>query len=149
MIIILSLISSTDNENRNLKHKGTNNVNLSQISIEEYSTSLNIAKDKTIVAYELYKKYNNINAVKDVSFAVNKSDCFGILGTSGVGKSSLLDILTGNKLKNNGIIYVEDKDLDKNKKEVSFREIFCVNFVRIFKYKAYLVFLENRICPSK
>ena len=43
----------------------------------------------------LFKAYGAINVLNDVSFVVNKGDRVGIVGSNGVGKSTLLKILVG------------------------------------------------------
>lgn len=41
------------------------------------------------------KKYDNVVAVKDVSFGLEYGECFALLGVSGAGKSTLFKCLTG------------------------------------------------------
>ena len=43
----------------------------------------------------LFKAYGAINVLNDVSFVVNKGDRVGVVGSNGVGKSTLLKILVG------------------------------------------------------
>ena len=43
----------------------------------------------------LFKAYGAINVLNDVSFVINKGDRVGIVGSNGVGKSTLLKILVG------------------------------------------------------
>ena len=40
------------------------------------------------------KRYQHIQALEDVSFAVNQGELFGIIGPDGSGKSTLFRILT-------------------------------------------------------
>ena len=39
------------------------------------------------------KSFGNIEAVKDVSFSIDKGEIFGILGPNGAGKSTIVNIL--------------------------------------------------------
>ncbi|MFH7859484.1 MAG: ATP-binding cassette domain-containing protein [Candidatus Aenigmatarchaeota archaeon] len=48
-----------------------------------------------IEAIELYKKFNNIIAVNNVSFNVKEGEIFGFLGPNGAGKTTTIRILTG------------------------------------------------------
>jgi ABC-type branched-subunit amino acid transport system ATPase component len=41
------------------------------------------------------KKYDNVVAVKDISFGLEYGECFALLGVSGAGKSTLFKCLTG------------------------------------------------------
>jgi ABC-2 type transport system ATP-binding protein len=40
------------------------------------------------------KKYKNLQAVKDLSFSVNRGEIFGLLGPNGAGKTTTIKILT-------------------------------------------------------
>jgi ABC-2 type transport system ATP-binding protein len=46
-------------------------------------------------ADHLVKKYNELTAVDDVSFAVNEGEVFGLLGPNGAGKSTTIAMLSG------------------------------------------------------
>lgn len=51
-------------------------------------------KDETIIKVEhLAKRFGTFEAVKDVSFSVNKGDVFGFLGPNGAGKSTTIRCL--------------------------------------------------------
>ena len=43
----------------------------------------------------LYKRYGDNTAVKDVSFSIEKGEIVGFLGPNGAGKSTIMNILTG------------------------------------------------------
>ena len=53
--------------------------------------------DRLIDTFHLmpWKKYPKNEALKDVSFTVNKGETVGIIGTNGSGKSTILKIITG------------------------------------------------------
>jgi len=63
----------------------------------------------------LSKTYNikdgNVEALKDVSFAVKEGDIFGIIGLSGAGKSTLVRCLNLLEKPTEGKVYVDNKDL--------------------------------------
>lgn len=63
----------------------------------------------------LSKKYgkgdNEVVAVNDVSFSVEKGEFIAIVGSSGSGKSTLLHLLGGVDRPTAGSVYVEDKDI--------------------------------------
>lgn len=70
------------------------------------------------LAYELSKSYGNLAAVKKISFSVKKRECFGLLGVNGAGKSTTFRLLTGEEFPNSGIMYLNGKDISKNRREV-------------------------------
>jgi ABC-2 type transport system ATP-binding protein len=52
----------------------------------------------------LHKQYDGQKAVNDVSFEIQKGDIFGLLGPNGAGKSSLLRMVTGITMPDEGSI---------------------------------------------
>jgi ABC-2 type transport system ATP-binding protein len=47
----------------------------------------------TVSVQHLYKSYNGVTAVKDVTFSVNPGEILGLIGPNGAGKSSTLKII--------------------------------------------------------
>ncbi|MBO5209979.1 MAG: ATP-binding cassette domain-containing protein [Lachnospiraceae bacterium] len=52
-----------------------------------------------------------VEAVKDISFTIEKGDIFGIIGLSGAGKSTLVRCLNLLERPNEGRVYVDGKNL--------------------------------------
>lgn len=52
-----------------------------------------------------------VNALKNISFSVNKGEFVAIIGPSGSGKSTLLHILGGVDKPTSGTVTIEDKDI--------------------------------------
>ena len=46
-----------------------------------------------ITVRSVSKSFGNIDAVKNVSFTIDKGEIFGILGPNGAGKSTIVNIL--------------------------------------------------------
>lgn len=49
--------------------------------------------DKVIVVKDVSKRYGKVDALRHVSFSVNKGEIFGLIGPDGAGKTSLFRIL--------------------------------------------------------
>ena len=45
---------------------------------------------------ELVKKYGNTVVLDHISFSITEGEILGLLGLNGVGKSTLMNIMTGN-----------------------------------------------------
>lgn len=66
-----------------------------------------------------YKYPDGYRAIKDVSFYVREGEKLGIIGANGAGKSTMLKLLTGILIAENGRIIVNDILLNKkNLKEI-------------------------------
>ncbi len=59
---------------------------------------------------ELYKRYDAVEALKGVSFSVERGEIFGLLGPNGAGKSTTINILLGLILADSGRIEVFGQD---------------------------------------
>lgn len=72
-------------------------------------------------AEHLYKSYgkgeNKVEALKNVSFSVEKGEFVAIIGTSGSGKSTLLHILGGVDRPSHGTVYMDGQDIFKQNDE--------------------------------
>lgn len=62
--------------------------------------------DKAIVTECLSKKYGNFEAVKSISFSIQKGTIFGLLGPNGAGKSTTIKILTCQLPPTSGTAYI-------------------------------------------
>lgn len=67
------------------------------------------------------KKINNMDFLKDISFGVNSNECFGILGTNGSGKSTILSIIAGtNNFDSGNILLNNQKITKKNRHKIGY-----------------------------
>lgn len=74
--------------------------------------------DTIYLVYELSKSYGPLAAVKEISFSVKKSECFGLLGVNGAGKSTTFRMLTGEEFPNSGVMFLGGKEIYTNRNEV-------------------------------
>ena len=66
----------------------------------------------------LSKKFGTFEAVKDVSFTVNKGDVFGFLGPNGAGKSTTIRCMLSLIAPNSGTIAIFGKNLDNHRSQI-------------------------------
>jgi ABC-2 type transport system ATP-binding protein len=66
----------------------------------------------------LVKNYRNVEALKAISFEVDKGSVFGFIGRNGAGKTTTMNILTGLIRFNSGKIFIKGKDFLKHKREL-------------------------------
>ncbi|MCD6598007.1 MAG: ATP-binding cassette domain-containing protein, partial [Bacteroidales bacterium] len=67
-----------------------------------------------IVSDVEFKFHNSENGVQSFSFQTNAGELIGIMGGSGVGKSTLLNVMNGTLLPQKGNIFINGYDLHKN-----------------------------------
>lgn len=64
-------------------------------------------ESESMIVSNLEKVYQGgFKAVQGISFSVKKSECFGLLGMNGAGKSSTFEMMTLNRTKTSGKIYI-------------------------------------------
>ncbi|MFD2567520.1 ABC transporter ATP-binding protein [Pseudotenacibaculum haliotis] len=101
----------------------------------------------------LSKSYSGVKAVNNVSFEIAKGEIFGLLGPNGAGKSTILNMMSTVLPTDEGIIKVDDLQLNGNAKK--FKQLIGVVPQEISLYEelsAYdnLVFWGNLYgIPSK
>jgi ABC-2 type transport system ATP-binding protein len=65
---------------------------------------------------ELTKRFDNVTAVDNISFAVLQGELFGFLGPNGAGKTTTISILTGLARPDSGAIKISGLECTKNPK---------------------------------
>lgn len=71
-----------------------------------------------IKACNLSKNFNEVEAVKNVSFEVKAGEIFGLIGPDGAGKTTIFRMLTTLMLPDSGSALVNGNDVVKNYKEI-------------------------------
>lgn len=72
-------------------------------------------KEPYLIAKDIYKSYDDIQAVSGVSFQIPQGEVFGLLGPNGAGKTTLISILTGLFEPSQGSVVIDGEDLKQNK----------------------------------
>lgn len=72
------------------------------------------------VSKKYQNKDNEILALENVTFEVNKGEFASIIGPSGCGKSTLLSIIAGLEEKNSGEVYIENQKIDNTSPEIGY-----------------------------
>lgn len=67
---------------------------------------------------QLEKRYEDVHAVRGVSFSVNEGEVFGLLGPNGAGKTSTIEVLEGLRVPDGGRVSVCGLDPQKNPNEL-------------------------------
>jgi ABC-2 type transport system ATP-binding protein len=67
-----------------------------------------------ITIHNLTKKYGPFTAVDNISFSIERGECFGMLGPNGAGKTTTLEMIEGLKRPTAGEITVEGVDVRKH-----------------------------------
>ena len=75
-------------------------------------------KESIVVVKEISKSYGTVEALKEVSFAVERGEIFGLIGPDGAGKTTLFRILTTLLLADKGTAIVDGMDVAANYKQI-------------------------------
>ena len=66
-----------------------------------------------IIIKSLYKKFNNINVLSDLSITINENKVYSIIGPNGSGKTTLLNCISGIYKPDVGTIFYNNNDLTR------------------------------------
>ena len=81
----------------------------------------------TIEIKNLNKNYNNILAVKDLNFKIDKGSIVGLLGPNGCGKTTTIGMMLGLIKPTSGSVFINDKDIENENNRTKILE--KVNFI--------------------
>lgn len=100
---------------------------------------------KKIEFINLTKKYNEINALDEISYYIKEKEFFVIFGPSGAGKTTSLKIIAGLELPSSGLLKIDDKPAHIiQKKEKSVRMAF-----ENYALYPHLTVFENLASPLR
>ena len=75
-------------------------------------------RQTSVVINDLSRSYKNVEALKNISFTVDKGEIFGCIGPDGAGKTTLFRILVTLLLPDKGTVSVEGLDVLKDFKKI-------------------------------
>ena len=81
----------------------------------------------TIEIKNLNKKYNNILAVKNINFKINKGSIVGLLGPNGCGKTTTIGMILGLIKPTSGAVFVNGENIENENNRTRILE--KVNFI--------------------
>ena len=81
----------------------------------------------TIEIKNLSKQYNNISAVKDINFKINKGSIVGLLGPNGCGKTTTIGMMLGLIKPTSGNVFINGQNIENEKDRTKILE--KVNFI--------------------
>ena len=81
----------------------------------------------TIEIRNLNKKYNNILAVKDINFKINRGSIVGLLGPNGCGKTTTIGMMLGLIQPSSGTVFINNKNIENENNRTKILE--KVNFI--------------------
>ena len=70
--------------------------------------------DPVIIANDIRKKYEDIDAVNGISFQVRRGEIFGMLGPNGAGKTTTVEILEGMRDADSGEAIIDGINVKKD-----------------------------------
>nr|UOU03313.1 ATP-binding cassette subfamily A3-2 [Brachionus rubens] len=84
--------------------------------------------EEIFVVKGLTKYYSNFMAVKGISFTLKPSECFGLLGVNGAGKSTSFKMLTGDEIITKGEASINRISIKDNIKKYQRQLGYCPQF---------------------
>ena len=66
-----------------------------------------------VTVQDLHKSYGVFDAVKGLTFQIQRGEIFGLLGPNGAGKTTTISMLTGMLAQTNGRISIDQLDIQK------------------------------------
>uniref|UniRef100_A0A287AX58 ATP binding cassette subfamily A member 14 n=1 Tax=Sus scrofa TaxID=9823 RepID=A0A287AX58_PIG len=84
--------------------------------------------------FKIYFAMPAVFAVRNISVAIKKEECFGLLGLNGAGKTTSFQILTGEEVATSGDVFIEHLSITKNVLKVRSKIGYCPQFDALLDY---------------
>lgn len=108
------------------KTKEDDDVLQEKQKVKDFSS--NDIKNYAVVMKNISKYFKNIAAVNNLSLAISKYECFGLLGVNGAGKTTTFKLLTGDITNFHGNAWVNGLSLRTDKKKINKIIGYCPQF---------------------
>ncbi|XP_072399805.1 phospholipid-transporting ATPase ABCA3-like isoform X2 [Diabrotica undecimpunctata] len=92
------------------------------------ATDHEIRQTNILVVKDLTKYYKNFLAVNGLSIGIEKSECFGLLGINGAGKTSTFKMMSGDETVSYGDAWIDGKSVKTQLKQVQRNIGYCPQF---------------------
>ena len=79
-------------------------------------------------ARSLTKRFKDITAVDNLDLEVSPGEVIGLLGVNGAGKTTVMNMILGLTIPNEGSIHVFGNDLQHHRREILTRTNFCTTY---------------------
>ena len=77
------------------------------------------------------KRFGKLVAVDDLNLAVRAGEVIGLLGVNGAGKTTVMNMILGLTIPNEGTITVFGRDLQKHRIDILKRTNFCTTYANL------------------
>ena len=94
-----------------------------------------------IIATNISKKFDKVEAVVDITAEIKESQVFGLIGTNGAGKSTFLRMISGVIKPDIGTVTIDGLDVFEN--EQAKREFFYISDDQFFFLNANPIDMAN------
>lgn len=112
--------------NQNSQRKTDNDVEMEEIKISDYPRTQH--DQYAMVVKNISKNFGRVQAVRNISFSVERGECFGMLGENGAGKTTTFKMITGATKLTYGNIWINRFNTNDHINEV-FKDIgYCPQF---------------------
>ena len=119
-----------DKQNKTKLKRNDEKMTISEESDLRKGSSNNIA----IEIQNLKKHFDDVKAVQDLSFKINKGEIFGLLGPNGAGKTTTINMMVGLLKPTSGEIKVGGYNVRKDLKKIKEMIGVCPQQAAYFKY---------------
>lgn len=108
----VSQLICSSKANNGVSEAEDDNVTSERTRVNENLSSL--VSSESVVMRNLHRQFGKITAVQNLSLAIAKGECFGLLGVNGAGKTTTFNMMTGDTVMTSGKGYLYGHDVTRN-----------------------------------